>query len=91
MFLYILSWKFDKEGNAIPMPIADQQSRNGMQITIKDNSNNNIPIAQKEVNQSHKTLGVHKAIDDNEIEQISQLKTKSDNYGRKGTKSINNA
>jgi hypothetical protein len=82
-FYYILSWKFDQEGNGIPMSISDQRARNVTQISITDHTDSHIPITQKEVNKSHKTLGVYKAIDGNELEQITQLKIKSEAFGRK--------
>jgi hypothetical protein len=52
-FYYILSWKFDQEGNGIPMSISDQRARNVTQITISDHTNSYIPITQKEVHKSH--------------------------------------
>jgi hypothetical protein len=38
------------------MSIADQQAQNGMHITIKDNTDTIIPIAQKEVNKMETKL-----------------------------------
>ena len=80
-FYYILSWKYDDEGNAMPMSI-DEQRRECEQITINDNDDElEVRIDQKEVNVAHKTLGCYKAIDGNEVEQIKYLKSKSDKYG----------
>jgi hypothetical protein len=73
-FYYILSWKFDDDGNGIPMTITEQrhQGSNPIQITEQDKST--ILIEQKEVFQSHKSLGCYKAIDGNEVDQIKFLK-----------------
>jgi hypothetical protein len=82
-FYYILSWKFDKEGNRLPMTIAEQRNHQVTAIQIKTNNNNSVTIQQKEVNTAHKTMGCFKAIDSNEQEQITYLSNKSRQYGRK--------
>lgn len=74
MFFYILSWKFDEEGNAIPMTI-EEQRQFSEQISISNgNKQDNIIIQQKEVLKAHTTLGCCKAIDDgNKEEEIKYL------------------
>ena len=53
----MLSWKFDKEGKAIPTTITEQRST-AQQISITETSNNNqVKTHQKEAQESHKTLG----------------------------------
>lgn len=80
-FYYILSWKFDEEGNASPMSIQEQQQECD-QITIHDNEDlEEVTIVQKEVHVAHKTSGCYKAINGNEREQKKRFKSKSDKYG----------
>jgi hypothetical protein len=82
-FYYILSWKFDNEGNGVPMTIAEQKQQQAAPIQIKTNNNTSVTITQKEVHQAHKTLGCFKAIDGNEQAQIQYLYDKSRQFGRK--------
>jgi ribonuclease HI len=82
-FYYILSWKFDKEGNGVPMTILEQRNQHAVPIQIKKDNKDFITIQQKEVNTAHKTLGCFKAIDGNEKAQIKYLSDKSRQFGRK--------
>jgi hypothetical protein len=82
-FYYVLSWKFDADGNGIPMTIVEQKAENVVPIEITADKNASVIILQKEVHQAHKTLGCYKAIDGNEQEQIKFLTNKSRQYGRK--------
>jgi hypothetical protein len=82
-FFYILSWKFDTEGNGIPMTIDEQQAQHVVPISIKAEHNHSVIFSQKEVNMAHKALGCYKAIDGNESDQITYLTAKSRQYGRK--------
>ena len=67
-FYYIHSWKFDEEGNALPITIQEQRQFSE-QISVSDrNGQDNIMIQQKDVFTAHKTLGCYKAIDGSEIE-----------------------
>jgi hypothetical protein len=68
-FNYVLSWKFDKEGNTMPMTIAEQRDLQVEPIKINSDTNTAVIIQQKEVDKAHETLGF-KAIDGNEKEQI---------------------
>ena len=59
-FYYILSWKFDEEGNATTTT-KEQQRNIYTQIRIHDKANNaQTLIVQKEVSKAHKTLGCFK-------------------------------
>jgi Reverse transcriptase (RNA-dependent DNA polymerase) len=78
-FFYILSWKWDKKGNGIPQTISEQH--NGLTIDLDRDNKTNILLEQKEVWNSHKTLGVYKCIDGNESDQINYLTTKSNQLG----------
>jgi hypothetical protein len=82
-FYYILSWKFDNEGNGVPLTIAEQKQQQAAPIQIKTNNNTTVTITQKEVNQAHKTLGCFKAIDGKESAQIKFFHDKSRQFGRK--------
>jgi ribonuclease HI len=82
-FYYVLSWKFDADGNGIPMTIPEQQAVKVDPIKITADKKDSVTILQKEVNQAHKTLGCYKAIDGNEEEQIKFLTNKSRQFGRK--------
>jgi hypothetical protein len=82
-FYYVLSWKFDKEGNGLPMYISERQNQHAVPIKIKTAAHDLITIKQKEVNIAHKTLGCFKAIDGNEKEQIKYLSDKSRQFGKK--------
>jgi hypothetical protein len=74
-FYYILSWKWDKMGNPIPQSI-EEQGLPQLQILMPTKSEPTI-ITQKEVHQSHKTLGTYKCISGKETEQFNQLLNKS--------------
>ena len=80
-FYYILSWKFDEEGNGKLMIITEQrQYVNEIQIQEND-SDLSVLIKQRDVDDSHKTLGCFKTITGNEQDEIQTLKRKSDKYG----------
>jgi hypothetical protein len=76
-FYYVLSWKFDKEGNGLPMSIAEQRAQHIVPIVMTESNNPSISILQKEVNEAHKTLGCYKAIDGNEDAQIKNMAYKA--------------
>jgi DNA mismatch repair ATPase MutS len=82
-FYYILSWKFNELGDAIPTSIEEQQTA-CQQIAILDGTTNReIKIHQKEINEYHSTLGCKKTMTGcNKGQQIT-LKQKSDNIGIK--------
>jgi hypothetical protein len=82
-FYYVLSWKFDANGNGIPMTIPEQQAVKVDPIKITADKKDSVTILQMEVHQAHKTLGCYKAIDVNEEEQIKFLTNKSRQFGRK--------
>jgi hypothetical protein len=53
-FYYILSWKFDKKGNDLPMIIAEQRHQHVVPIQIKSDNNSSVKIQQKEDHNAHK-------------------------------------
>jgi Reverse transcriptase (RNA-dependent DNA polymerase) len=53
-FYYVLSWKFDNDGNSVPMTIMEQRAIQVPPITIIAENNSPVTILQKEVNQAHK-------------------------------------
>jgi hypothetical protein len=56
-FYYILTWRFDSNGNPVPTTIAEQRETTE-QISIIDTITNNVTyITQKEITEAHKTLG----------------------------------
>jgi hypothetical protein len=60
-FYYILTWRFDNKGNAIPTTISEQRMATS-QISVPDNQGEEIYITQKEITEAHKTLGCYKCI-----------------------------
>jgi hypothetical protein len=75
-FYYVLSWKWDSNGNPIPETISEQ---NLELLEVKmTNSNTNKEFDQKEVLASHKTLGTYKCFVDKETEQFDVLIEKSE-------------
>jgi hypothetical protein len=82
-FHYILSWKFNELGDAIPTSIEDERLL-CPQIVISDSTTNtDITIHQKEINEYHPTLGCKKTMTGcNKVKQIA-LKQKCDNTGIK--------
>jgi hypothetical protein len=82
-FYYILSWKFDRKGNPIPMTTAEQREV-AEQIHIPDGQFGiRIALEQKEVITEHKMLGCFKSITGNAKEEIKYLKTNSDILGNR--------
>jgi hypothetical protein len=74
-FYYILSWKRDKNGTATPERKEEQQIEQlELKLTTKIEP---VKITQREVNESHKTLGTHKCIMGDETEQYKVLLEKS--------------
>jgi hypothetical protein len=78
-FYYMLTWTWNDKGEPIPQTIQQQNVQN--KVTLSNLSGDPVTIQQKEVEQSHKTLGTYKCIDGNETEQIIQLNKKSTNMG----------
>jgi hypothetical protein len=77
-FYYLLSWGWDKTGSPYPQKISEQpQGLN--KINIRDNSASPEYIQQKEVEESHRTLGVHKSICGREDDHLKVLTEKSNN------------
>jgi hypothetical protein len=80
-FYYILSWKFEDNGNPSPTTIEEQQLL-CPQTTISNITDGSIiPIQQRDINESHPTLGCEKTMIDNDAAQIKRLKMKSNNIG----------
>lgn len=77
-FYYILSWKFNKFGDAIPRSLEDIKAECDTTIAIHDpDSNQDIPLQVKDITQDHKTLGVLKTMSGDEKTQLQALKEKS--------------
>jgi hypothetical protein len=74
-FYYLLSWKWDKWGSPIPQTIKEQNLP-PTKITMSA-TNEIITLQQKEVQDSHKTLGTYKCIFGSEIEQYTKLLEKA--------------
>jgi hypothetical protein len=82
-FYYILSWKFNTEGDPAPTSIADQRELTD-QISIFDSTTSSTTlIPQKEVTEAHKTLGVWKSPIGDESKQKKILQEKSDHFATK--------
>jgi hypothetical protein len=80
-FYYMLAWKFFTEGDPIPLTIDELELP---QITIQNPSTGEtIEIVQKEVDESHKTLGVYKTIIGKEKNHMSYLQETNDAYAMK--------
>jgi hypothetical protein len=76
-FYYLLNWIWGKNGTPIPQSIKDQMLP---ELEIKLSTNKiNTKLEQKEVFESHKTLGTYKCVVGVENEQFDQLMKKSDN------------
>jgi hypothetical protein len=78
-FYYIMSWRFDGKGNAIPTKIEEQRAVCD-QIMIEDAESGNIWIEQKNVTESHRTLGVNKNMVGDEEDNKKILKQKCDQF-----------
>jgi hypothetical protein len=82
-FYYLLSWKWDKWGSPIPQTIKEQ---NLPPIKIIMSATKEIiTLQQKEVQDSHRTLGTYKCIFGSETEQYTKLLEQSDNLTKKAT------
>jgi hypothetical protein len=79
-FYYILSWRFDENGNAIPTTI-EEQGEECPQISIPNTDQGSTIIEQKEVRTWHKTLGCFKTIEGNKEEQVRQMTSRSNTIG----------
>jgi hypothetical protein len=61
-FYYVMAWKFDENGSLHPITIKEQREICN-QITITDsNTEMEIALLQKEVDEEHTILGVKKTI-----------------------------
>jgi hypothetical protein len=84
-FWYLLTWKWDKYGTPSPQSIREQNIED---LKIKMTTTNTIvSLEQKDVYQSHKTLGTHKCIIGKEVEQYQQLLEKSEKIAKLATSS----
>lgn len=83
-FYYLLTWKFDGDGNAyFPESIHEQQSLH-KQIAITDEaSNKTITITHKDISTPHKTLGAMKTLSGCKKAQIHFLQAKSNAFANK--------
>jgi hypothetical protein len=77
-FYYLLSWGWDRNGSPYPQPI-NEQPPNLSRLNIRSEEDPPKYIYQKDISQSHKTLGVYKSICSDETDQITALQEKSAN------------
>jgi hypothetical protein len=74
-FYYVLSWKWDTYGNPRPQEMKEQQLK---KLSIKlSTTKETVELTQKEVLDSHKTLGTFKCIYGKEETQYQELVNKS--------------
>jgi hypothetical protein len=78
-FYYILAWSWNDKGEAIPQTILQQNTPHPVPLTSTDSET--VPLQQRKVSLSHKTLGTMKCIDGNESSHITYLEKKSTNLG----------
>jgi hypothetical protein len=76
-FYYLLSWKWDKKGKAFPTTSNEQQPQ-VFGINLGNQDSDSEQLKQKDVDESHKTLGAFKPLFGNENDQIKYLQEKSD-------------
>jgi hypothetical protein len=74
-FYYIISWGWDKYGSPIAQEISEQKLEK-LKLTLS-NSGTITELEQKQVYQSHKTLGTYKCVVGKESEQFNYLMKKS--------------
>jgi hypothetical protein len=79
-FYYLLTWKWDRTGNPIPQEIIEQLD-NETPITITTSTGITQPIQQRNITESHNTLGAYKSINSNEDDHFKYLLNKSNKYG----------
>jgi hypothetical protein len=78
-FYYMLTWTWDSKGEPTPLTINQHDLQN--KLSLRNLSGEPVTIQQKEVVESHKTLGTYKCINGDETEHIKQLNKKSTNLG----------
>jgi hypothetical protein len=76
-FYYLLTWHWDKYGNPTPQSI-EQQNLGNTTINLAAPGQPPQFIHQRNISESHKTLGTHKNISGDESVHIQSLRTKSD-------------
>jgi Reverse transcriptase (RNA-dependent DNA polymerase) len=79
-FYYVMSWTWNDKGDACHQNIEQQGNFN--QINL-DPDNNNIKVLQREVTQSHKTLGAYKCMNGVEEDHLKEMIKKSKEMGFK--------
>jgi hypothetical protein len=77
-FYYLLTWAWDKYGNPSPQE-NDQQDSDFQYITLVNEDGIEQKLDQRDVNKSHKTLGVYKTLSGNEKDHVAYLTEKSNN------------
>jgi hypothetical protein len=82
-FYYLLTWKFDEDGNAHPETMAEQQGRHTAIEITDEHTQEKLTIKQKEITAPHKTLGIMKTISGCEQAQTEFLRTKSNKFAAK--------
>jgi hypothetical protein len=77
---YIAYWHFDETGQGSLMT-NDELQTPSLQLT-EGNTGTLQDVQQLDLNDSFKTLGIHKTISGNQDKQIQEMKKKSDTYAR---------
>jgi hypothetical protein len=81
-FYYLLTWKWDKQGNPLPQSMQEQELRSNT-IGITNMEGETALIQQRDINTSHKTLGAYKSIIGDQKDHYKYLLDKSNKYGSK--------
>jgi hypothetical protein len=75
-FYYLLTWKWDKRGNAVPQTILEQK---GEESPICLDTTGTI-LQQKEIGESYKTLGANKVMFGEEKDHFKTMMKKSEQF-----------
>lgn len=79
-FYYILTWKFNDEGDAIPQSMTEQPPVSSLLQVRDDINNEQSNILQKDTSTAHKTLGTMKTIVGEEDVHYRELAKKSEKF-----------
>jgi hypothetical protein len=83
---YLIYWKFDADGTGTQMSKAELQNPT---LFLSEGGTGKIQqVNQLDLNDSFKTLGIHKTISGNQSNQIALMAQKSNDYAR-GILSVN--
>jgi hypothetical protein len=74
-FYYLLGWKWKPDGTAVPLTI-DETDPDQVGLSLESSNGTRVLLQQKEVQDSHKTLGVYKNLCGNNTVHFQYLKQK---------------